>query len=118
MVVKQSPAPPKYSQQFPRQVRELHLAAYFGLVETFSHYLKRGVKPDLKDGDGGTPLSHAAANGHEDVVELLLPTGQVDPDCKDKLGRTPLSRAAENSRDRGGRTPLSWAAGAGSEAVV
>ncbi|KAI9766762.1 MAG: hypothetical protein M1839_004766 [Geoglossum umbratile] len=35
-------------------------------------------------------------NGHEAVVKLLLETGKVDVDSKDKGGRTPLSWAARN----------------------
>ncbi|KAF9777621.1 hypothetical protein IL306_004356, partial [Fusarium sp. DS 682] len=43
----------------------------------------------------------AAWNGHEVVVKLLLDTGKVDIDLTDKNGRSPLS----------------WAAGSGHEAI-
>jgi ankyrin repeat protein len=91
----------------------------------------------IKDNDGRSPLSWAAANGYTAVVKLLLETGEVDVDSRDShYGRTPLSWAAGNgreavvklllaigkvdadSRDNEGRTPLSWAAGNGREAVV
>ena len=49
-----------------------------------------------------TPLSHAAENGDQAVVELLLSRPDVDP----------------GPRDNWGRTPLSFAAGSGHEAVV
>ena len=53
------------------------------------------VDVDSKDKDyGRTPLSWAAAGGHEAVVKLLLETGKVDVDSKDRYGRTPLSWAA------------------------
>jgi len=34
--------------------------------------LEKGADVDSKASDGQTPLSLAAANGHEDVVKLLL----------------------------------------------
>jgi ankyrin repeat protein len=52
------------------------------------------VSLDSKDKDGQTPLSLAAARGHEAVVRLLLGKDDVDPDSKDKYGQTPLSNAA------------------------
>jgi hypothetical protein len=90
-----------YSQRVPRQMTEVHLAAYFGLTETTSILLKREYQPDCKDTYGRTPLSWAAGNGHEAVVELLLEKG-----------------AELESKDEDGQTPLSWAAGNGHKAVV
>lgn len=83
-----------------------------------------------------TPLSWAAARGHETIVELLLETGRVDVEAKDFRGRTPLSWAAGNgqetvvqlllqtgqveleAKDYEGRTSLSWAAANGQLAIV
>ncbi|KAI9773772.1 MAG: hypothetical protein M1839_002005 [Geoglossum umbratile] len=125
-----------YSQGAPRQVTGVHVAAYFGLVESIIGLLEKEYNPDLQDSDGRTPLSWAADNGHEAVVKLLLATEKVDPDSKDSTGQTSLSWAAESgheavvklllatekvdpdSKDSYGRTPLLWAAGRGHEAVV
>jgi ankyrin repeat protein len=86
---------------------------------------------------GRTPMSFAAANGHERVVRLLLAKEGIDVDKATEYGRTPLSFAAEqghelvvrmllatnnvdiNLRDtEDGRTALSFAAENGCEAVV
>ena len=125
----------EYSQEIPKQITGLHLTAYFG-VDNAARVLLGSNGPDLKDSYGRTPLSWAAASGHEAVVKLLLETGKVDADSKDIYGRTPLSWAAANgheavvkllletgkvdadSKDRDGRTPLWWAAARGHEAVV
>ncbi|RYP27804.1 hypothetical protein DL767_007516 [Monosporascus sp. MG133] len=71
----------------------IHLAAFFGLEKVVKDLLK-GRHPDPRDYYGRTPLSLAAMQGYEAVVELLLANNQVDPDCQDVEGRTPLSLAA------------------------
>ncbi|RYP11922.1 hypothetical protein DL767_011214 [Monosporascus sp. MG133] len=123
-----------YSQEYPRRITGLHLAAYFG-VENLARFLLGSNGPDLKDSYGRTPLSWAAEKGYKAVVKLLLAAEGVEADSKDDYGRTPLSWAAENgheavvklllaegveadSKDKYGRTPLSWAAENGHQAVL
>src|SRR5436305_11259860 len=91
----------EYSQEVPRQMTGLHLAAYFGVHEAANTLIRRGQSLDLKDGYGRTPLSWAAGEGHEAVMKLLLEKG-----------------AQLEAKSRYGQTPLSWAAGEGHEAVV
>jgi hypothetical protein len=86
---------------------------------------------------GRTPLSWAAGNGYDIVVNVLLEKDNIDPNLKDtQSGRAPLSWAAENghdtivkrlletgkievdSKDKNGQTPLSWAAKNGHEAIL
>jgi hypothetical protein len=124
----------KYSQEVPRLMTGLHLAAYFGVHETANTLIRRGQSLDLKDSYGRTPLSWAASRGHEAVVKLLLEKG-AELETKDKYGRTPLLWAVGNGRkavvklllekgaeletkDKYGRTPLLYAVGLGHEAVV
>jgi ankyrin repeat protein len=52
------------------------------------------VDPDARGRGGQTPLSKAAADGHEAVIKTLLAMGQVDPDARDVWEQTPLSKAA------------------------
>ncbi|KAN0075704.1 hypothetical protein V8E54_006974 [Elaphomyces granulatus] len=90
------------------------------------------IDPELKDGNGRTPLSCAVERGSVAILQLLLAEG-VKTDYKYKI--TPLSRAAErrdervvklllengalpNFEDEGGQTPLSRAVEGGSVAVV
>lgn len=81
-----------------------------------------------KDDMSRTPLSWAAARGHEEIVKLLLAKDTVDHNSQDMYGQIPLLLAAGNgheavvelllansatlpdSKDKFGRTPLSWAA--------
>jgi hypothetical protein len=113
----------RYSQIVPRQVTGVHLATYFGLKEAMIALLKNRHDLDYKDTYGQTPLSWAARNGHEEVVELLLEKGAE----LESYGRTPLSWAAWNGHEAVvegaelesySRTPLSWAARNGHKAVV
>ena len=84
------------------------------------------VDADSKDTTGRTPLSWAAGSGHEAVVKLLLGTGKVDADLKDMpWGWAEPSSPIESSKSDTdledtilGRTPFSWAAEGGHEAVV
>ena len=89
----------RYSQSFPKQATGVHLTASLGLLhlseELLSWTVKEKVTPvDSKDSSGQTPLSWAAAMGHEVVVKLLVEREDVEADSKDKYSRTPLSRAA------------------------
>ncbi|KAF2175608.1 ankyrin [Zopfia rhizophila CBS 207.26] len=133
---KRSSYNPGYSQRVPRQMRGVHIAAYFGLNEAMIALAKEGQDLNVKDTYSRTPLSYAAEKGHEDVVRLLLAEDGVDLDSKDCSDRTPLSWAAENgneavgklflvnhgvdlkSKDCSGRTPLSYATERGHEALV
>lgn len=48
-----------------------------------------------RDDDGATALHHAAEEGHEALVELLIAAG-ADPKARDAAGRTAAERAALN----------------------
>ncbi|UKZ55877.1 hypothetical protein TrVGV298_009701 [Trichoderma virens] len=136
-----------FSQDIPKQMTGIHLAAYFGLSgllyavwngheAVVKQLLDNGADLECKDKEyGRTLLSWAAQYGHEAVVRLLLEKG-ADIESKDKeYGRTPLAHAARRgheavarmllekganmeSRSKSGRTPLSWAARRGHEAIV
>ncbi|CZR63705.1 uncharacterized protein PAC_13602 [Phialocephala subalpina] len=125
----------KYSQEVPKKMTGLHLAAYFGVYEAANILIRRGQTPDTKDSNSRTPLSWAAENGREAVVKLLLDKGAELETKSSPWRQTPLSLAAQNGHeaivqlllDKGAelqtksfnsQTPLSWAAQSGHEAVV
>ncbi|KAL8325255.1 hypothetical protein RB597_008492 [Gaeumannomyces tritici] len=94
----------QYSRDLPAGGTNLvHILSKYGMVGALEVILQRADHTiiNTKDGNGRTPLSYAAENGHG-AVKLLLTTGKVKVDKKDRYGRTPLS----------------YAAGAGHEAVV
>jgi len=50
--------------------------------------------PNITDNKGGTPLFHAAKNGHTEIVRELLIAG-ADPNIANRINETPLYWAAE-----------------------
>jgi ankyrin repeat protein/acetylglutamate kinase len=125
---------PGYSQTTPREVTDIHLAAYFGIHDIISRLLQQGRDIDSQDSDGRTPLSYAAQNGNEEAVRLLLDQGAT-VDKADGQARSPLSWAAARGHEtvvelllnagadtekvsESGWTPLSWAAASGYGSVV
>ncbi|KAK0703024.1 hypothetical protein B0T26DRAFT_744167 [Lasiosphaeria miniovina] len=84
-----------YSQDVPRRMSGFHLAAYFGVQDAVYGLLQHWNSIDEKDSYGQTPLSWAAENGHEAVVQQLLAKGAI-VETKDDYGQTPLLWAAEN----------------------
>ena len=70
------------------------MAAIGGNVDAVRFLLDRGVDPDQRDSDGGTPLMAAAFQGRAQVVTVLLDTG-ADINAVDKRGRTAVYRARE-----------------------
>ena len=91
----------------------LHLVARSGNVEAAKLLLKAGAKVDAVEQFGGqTPLMWAAARRHPEMVELLLSKG-ANVNARSAVRdyqrvATAESRAAP--RDRGGFTPLMYAA--------
>ncbi|KFY91994.1 hypothetical protein V498_05199 [Pseudogymnoascus sp. VKM F-4517 (FW-2822)] len=135
LVRKYHPLDSGYSQRFARQMTGLHLASYFGLNNTVNSSLKIGLEAHIKDSSGRTPLSWAAANGHEAFVQMLVDKGAVVNTRDEDYRQTPLFWAALKGHkavvqlllDKGaevdtrcerGRTPLSCAAERGHKAIV
>ncbi|KAK6501953.1 hypothetical protein TWF481_009771 [Arthrobotrys musiformis] len=111
-------------------------AAAHGYHAVVENLLKTDkINRRCKDIYDQTPLAWAEAGGHTAVVDLLLPT-EIDIPFPAKISQDSsfLFRAAKggdeaavrmlieaippNSRDESGRTPLSWAAMGGREAVT
>ncbi|KAF7531972.1 hypothetical protein G7054_g8378 [Neopestalotiopsis clavispora] len=93
------------------------------------------VDLDSANSDGWTPLLLAAKYRHSGIMKMLVSTDKVDLERKDPVGRTALSHACEyfgkdviallgaktaelDSADNIGRTPLSYAAGAGNRVAA
>ncbi|RBR01921.1 hypothetical protein FVER53263_20921 [Fusarium verticillioides] len=92
----------------PRSTSRLHIAAYFGLENIVQKLLLTCSQADLTDDYNRTPLSYAAEQGYETVIELLIDNG-ADKDSQgtdeyEHEGRTPLSFAAEKGHEAAART--------------
>jgi len=102
-----------------------HFYALLCDAERIKKRLEEGTDPNIRDGDGNTPLHFAASKGCAEVARLLLRHG-ADPNAQDKSGETPLHIAASKGhvdvmrlllehgadpsiRNRDGKTPLDLA---------
>ena len=61
-----------YSQDVPRGMTGLHVAACFGLVDAAKELLRRGHSADSNDSHGRTAVVWGAQRGHAGIVQLLL----------------------------------------------
>ncbi|KAJ6092624.1 ankyrin [Penicillium sp. IBT 16267x] len=100
---------PDYSQKGAKMITGLHLAAWFGLIESAKSLLEHQVDVDSKEIFDQTPLSLAAEWGHEAVVRLLVEAG-AEINSKDDDDRTPLFRAAKNGYEDIVKLLLDWGA--------
>ena len=75
--------------------KSVHTLAAEGNIRAFRKIAKSQGNPGLEavDPDGGTPLYLAAANGHEELVKLLL-SHDVSVNTVTNDGQTPLHGAA------------------------
>ncbi|EXU97692.1 ankyrin repeat protein [Metarhizium robertsii] len=104
---------------FPLDFTALMIASYFGLERIVKLQLGlRNVKIDSRDGTyQRSALSWASENGFSGVVKLLLEGPKFR--LKTLATRPWLLKAAKiDARDRHGRTPLSYAAWNGHQAIV
>lgn len=80
----------------------LHVFMSVSRLDLVEYFLKRGVSPDARDGNGSTPLhivfdpnstSTSPIYNKIACVRILLDAG-ADPNARDSWGETPLMRAA------------------------
>jgi uncharacterized protein len=76
-------------------VTALHLACFYGQEEAAQRLLEAGADPSVRarNDQGNTPLQEAAANGHSNIVLLLLAHG-AEVDTRNHQGWTALHLAA------------------------
>ncbi|KAF2092751.1 ankyrin, partial [Rhizodiscina lignyota] len=105
-----------------------------GNGEDTGRLLAQGADPCVRDENGRTPSSWAAEQGNESIVKLLLDWHQFQLSSKDIIRRVQQQSAKEgvsviecfskqfvslfDTKDKGGRTPLSWAVAGGHEEIV
>ena len=78
----------------------LHYASLFGIVEIVVGLVEmEGCNINQEDCMGNTPLTWAAYNGHEGVVEILLGRDGINPNKRDVGGQTPLCCAAQSGHE-------------------
>ncbi|KAM0218304.1 hypothetical protein ACHAQI_001492 [Fusarium lateritium] len=84
-----------WSQEFPRDIPALVLAAAFDLPRVLKRMVLMGHDLEGKGTDGDTTLIRAASFGHQENVRALLDLG-ADKSARDHMNETALQRAAGN----------------------
>jgi len=125
----------EWSQQNKLPKSSLHEAAQRGDLATVEQWLDRETDLNQPNANGRTALS-LAAQGHPEIVNVLLSLSETDPNHADQNGLTALHHAIlhkkngitqalikhektdVNHRDKDGRSPLHHAAMLGHEEIV
>ncbi len=81
--------------QNPMQVTALHSAVAGQYMEVACALLEEGADPNVRQGDGSTPLMAAAQNGQPELIRLLLQY-QADPSLALPNGVTALQLAEQS----------------------
>jgi hypothetical protein len=84
-----------WSQEFPRDIPALVLAATFDLPSMLKRMAQMGHDLEGKGTDEDTALIRAASFGHQENVRVLLDLG-ADKNARDHMNETALQRAAGN----------------------
>ena len=116
------------NQRDSRGLTPLMWAARHGREEVVKLFLQqKRTQPDMLDTEyGRTTFSWAAESGHEGVVRIFLSPPFVNPGSTGRRWGTAQLMGLLSGRkyvnpdspDKGGRTPLSWAASNGRDGVV
>jgi len=78
----------------------IHEAVIGGNIAAVKQHLVAGTNVDVKGGfSDGTPLLYAAAQGHKEIVELLIAKG-VNVNAIDNGGNTPLDKASAHKHKK------------------
>ncbi len=77
----------------------IHDAAWDGDLAGVQAELDKGVDVNAKEVGGGIPLQIATAQGHKEIVELLIAKG-ADVNTEDNFDTTPLDVAIKFKRPK------------------
>ncbi len=72
----------------------IHIVVKRGDLPYLNYLLQHGADPNLRDGQGNTPLLVAVTYGQIGLIPLLI-TARADPNLGNTAGETPLIRAVQ-----------------------